>query len=86
MKTDDRHKSITYTGSDPTTLMQAHDYLTRIRPERSAPDSEWLAYYRRSVIVYTEIAEIDRGHHHEALYWAGRERSKADELHTKGVT
>lgn len=34
MRTDDRHKSITYTGSDPTTLMQAHDYLTRIRPEQ----------------------------------------------------
>jgi hypothetical protein len=86
MKTYDRHKSITYTESDPTTLTQAHDYLTRIRPERSAPDSEWLAYYQRSVVVYAEIAEIDRGHHHEALYRAGRERAKAEELHAKGWT
>ena len=31
---------------------------------------EWLAYYQRSAGWYAEIAEIDRGHYHEALYIA----------------
>ncbi|MGH3929913.1 MAG: AMED_5909 family protein [Pseudonocardiaceae bacterium] len=30
--------------------------------------------------MYREIAEIDRGHHHEALYWAEREQKNADEI------
>ncbi|MFZ0877530.1 MAG: AMED_5909 family protein, partial [Pseudonocardiaceae bacterium] len=29
-----------------------------------------LAYYQRSAGWYAEVAEIDRGHHHEALYMA----------------
>ncbi|HEU5475821.1 MAG TPA: AMED_5909 family protein [Actinophytocola sp.] len=39
-----------------------------------------LAYYQRSAAVYDRIAEVDRGHHHEALYWAGRERRKANAI------
>ncbi|HEY2765281.1 MAG TPA: AMED_5909 family protein [Pseudonocardiaceae bacterium] len=30
--------------------------------------------------LYLEIAEIDRGHHHEALHWAEREQKSADEI------
>ncbi len=37
----------------------------------------WQAYYHRSAVLYAEIAEIDRAHHHEALYWAERELQKA---------
>ncbi|MGH3624981.1 MAG: AMED_5909 family protein [Sciscionella sp.] len=85
MTTDSRHKSITNTGTTPTTLTQAHDYLTRIRPKRSASETEWLAYYRHSAVLYAQIAEIDRGHHHEALYWAERERTKADQINTTGT-
>jgi hypothetical protein len=85
MAADDWRKVVSYTGSEPKTLMQAHDYLTRIRPTRSAPNAEWLAYYRRSAVLYAEIAEIDRGHHHEALYWASRERVKFEELDAKEV-
>lgn len=82
----DRYKSINYTGSDPRTLMQAHDYLVRVRPERDAKRSEWVSYYRASAALYAEIAEIDRGHHHEALYWASRERTKLQELRDKEAT
>jgi hypothetical protein len=64
----------------PTTLMQAHDALVRIRPKRDAPQAAWLAYYQRSAALYAELAEIDRGHHHECLYWAEREQGKAQEI------
>ncbi|WP_436502176.1 AMED_5909 family protein [Actinokineospora sp. HUAS TT18] len=50
------------------------------RPPRDAPPSDWLTYHRRNAAVYAEIAEIDRGHHHEAIYWANRERARADEV------
>jgi hypothetical protein len=66
----------------PTTLVQAHDLLTQIRPARGASPQTWLAYYRRSAALYAEVAEVDRGHHHEALYWANRERAKADKIAT----
>ena len=64
----------------PRTLMQAHAELVRIQPTRGAPLEQWRAYYQRSAALYAEIAEIDRGHHHEALYWAEREREKAEKL------
>jgi hypothetical protein len=62
----------------PRTLAAAQWALARIRPRPQAPLGEWLAYYQRSTGWYAEIAEIDRGHHHEALYMAeqGRERAK----------
>ncbi|WP_232212848.1 AMED_5909 family protein [Saccharomonospora saliphila] len=62
------------------TLMQAHEALVAERPELNAPAKTWRRYYLRSARVYAEVAEIDRGHHHEALYWADRERRKAEEL------
>lgn len=61
----------------PRTLMELHDALVRVRPSRDAPLEQWQAYYHRSAVLYAEIAEIDRGHHHEALYWAERELQKA---------
>lgn len=67
-------------GPVPQTLMQAHDLLVRMRPNRGASAATWLTYYRRSAAIYAEVAEIDRGHHHEALYWVSRERAKAEEL------
>jgi len=57
--------------------MQTHEALVRIRPGRDAPLVQWQAYYHRSAVLYAQIAEIDRGHHHEALYWAERELAKA---------
>src|SRR5690349_1371528 len=64
----------------PRTLMQAHDLLTHMRPKPDAAQQTWLTYYRRSAAIYAEVAEVDRGHHHEALYWATRERRKANDL------
>jgi hypothetical protein len=64
--------------SNPRTLMQAHHLLSRARPARTAPPKDWLAYYQHSAAVYAEVAETDRGHHHEALYWSARERRKAE--------
>lgn len=64
----------------PTTLMEAHVALVRVRPRLDAPLEQWQAYYQKSVALYAEIAEIDRGHHHEALYWAEREQHKAKEV------
>ena len=64
----------------PRTLVEAHETLARIRPGRQAPLAEWLAYYQRSAALYAEIAEIDRGHHHESLYWEDHERERAKEI------
>lgn len=64
----------------PVQLKQAHDVLSHERPAIEAGAEVWLAYYRRSAAMYAEVAEIDRGHHHEALYWASREERKAREI------
>lgn len=64
----------------PARLMQAHELLSDMRPAVEASPAVWLAYYRRSAAVYAEVAEIDRGHHHEALYWSSREDRKAREI------
>ena len=64
----------------PRTLGEAHEELARIRPSRQASLAEWLAYYQRSAALYAEVAEIDRGHHHEALFMAERERQLLKEI------
>jgi hypothetical protein len=64
----------------PRSLAEAPVALLRIRPRLAAPLQEWLAYYQRSAAWYAEIAEIDRGHHHEALFMAGQEREHAREI------
>ncbi|MGH3813791.1 MAG: AMED_5909 family protein [Pseudonocardiaceae bacterium] len=80
------HKAVTVNGAKPQqagpprTLMQAHEALVRIRPKGDASLAAWKSYYERSVALYREIAEIDRGHHHEATYWADREQKSADEV------
>ncbi|MGH3757276.1 AMED_5909 family protein [Actinophytocola sp.] len=64
----------------PVELKQAHVVLSRERPAPEDGPDVWLAYYRRSAAVYAEVAEIDRWHHHEALYWSAREARKAREI------
>jgi hypothetical protein len=64
----------------PRTLTDAHNLLARIRPKPTASLEQWLAYYQRSAALYAEIAEIDRGHHHEALHWAEHDRERANEI------
>jgi hypothetical protein len=70
----------------PRTLVEAHEALARIRPGRQAPLAQWLAYYQRSAALYAEVAEIDRGHHHESLYWADHERERLKEIKAQIAT
>lgn len=64
----------------PRTLAEAHEMLAGIRPALQAPLIEWLSYYQRSAALYAEVAEIDRGHHHETLFMAERERQRLKEI------
>jgi hypothetical protein len=70
----------TIATTPPRTLMQAHEELVRIRPDRDASSAVWLAYYQQSVSLYEQIAKIDPGHEGEALYWAQREKTRAANL------
>ncbi|MBP2340688.1 hypothetical protein JOF41_006866 [Saccharothrix coeruleofusca] len=63
-----------------TTLKDAHEVLGKLMPAPTAPRSLWRVFYLRSAEVYRQVAEIDRGHHHEALYWATREREKGEAI------
>jgi hypothetical protein len=76
-----RSRGVT-TSSDPSprTLREAHEVLVRRRPTGDAPLSAWQEFHDLSARVYAELAEVDRGHHHEALYWATRERQSAQEI------
>ena len=51
----------------PQTLTEAGEALARMRPAQAAPLADWLAYYQQWAALYAEVAEIDRGHHHECL-------------------
>ncbi|MGH3529694.1 MAG: AMED_5909 family protein [Pseudonocardiaceae bacterium] len=64
----------------PRTLQEAYEAVARIRPRQRAPLTEWLAFHQRSAALYAEVAEIDRGHHHEALFMAEREHLRAKEI------
>jgi hypothetical protein len=70
----------TVTSGRPRTLMQAHEELVRIRPSRDASSVVWLEYYQHLVSLYELIAEVDPGHECEALYWAQRERHRAEPI------
>jgi hypothetical protein len=70
----------------PRTLTEVHEELVRIRPARQAPLEQWLAHHQRSADLYAEVAEIDRAHHHEALYMAEHERERAKEIEAQLAT
>ena len=61
----------------PQTLADAQHVVASSRPRQKAPLSEWLAYHQRAAAYYAEVAEIDRGHHHEALAMADEQRQFA---------
>lgn len=61
----------------PKTLAEAHDLVSKLRPPLDAPLSAWLQFRQHSARIYTEVADVDRYHHHEATYWAAFEREKA---------
>jgi len=67
----------------PTTLVEAQHAVASCRPSSTAPLWEWLAYHQRSAAWYAEVAEIDRGHHHEALAMAEQHRELANKIKTQ---
>ena len=70
----------------PRTLVEAQELLARGRPGRLAPLAEWHAYYQRSAALYAEVAEIDRVHHHESLYWADQQRVRLKKIEAQIAT
>jgi hypothetical protein len=64
----------------PNTLAAAHEFMPRVMPAPTAPLTEWLTFRRRSAATYARVADVDRGHHHEALYWAEQELKIVEEL------
>jgi hypothetical protein len=67
----------------PQTLREAHDFVHRLRPAPDADSAAWRLFHQQSARVYEHVADIDRGHHHEALYWFGYEQRKAAEFADK---
>lgn len=61
-------------------LSEAHDLLPRMMPRDGATPADKRRFHEKSAAVYRKVAELDRGHHHEALYWADRESRLAQEL------
>ena len=67
----------------PQTLREAHDFVHRLRPAPDADSAAWGLFHQHSARVYEHVADIDRGHHHEAMYWFGYEQRKAAEFADK---
>jgi hypothetical protein len=66
-----------------TTLSEAHDVLSKLLPNPKSKPEVLKDYYLRSAAIYARVAEIDRSHHHEAIYWANREREKGEAIKTR---
>lgn len=64
----------------PRTLVEAPGVLARIRPHRQASLRQCLAYHQQAAAWYAEVAEIDRGRHHEALFMAEQELQACKEI------
>jgi hypothetical protein len=64
----------------PKTLADAHDVVLAQRPPAGAPLTAWLQFRLHATRIYTEVADVDRHHHHEATYWAAFEREKANAI------
>ncbi|MET9228574.1 AMED_5909 family protein [Lentzea sp. NPDC034063] len=62
------------------TLSEAHDVLSKLLPNPKAAPAVLRDYYLRSAAIYARVAESDRSHHHEAMYWANREREKGEAI------
>ncbi|MER6799300.1 AMED_5909 family protein [Amycolatopsis mediterranei] len=52
---------------EPKTLRDAHEVVMDRRPPNDANPSVWLAFRLGNARLYKAIADVDRGHHHEAL-------------------
>jgi hypothetical protein len=58
-------------------LREAHEVAMARRPAPDANPATWLTFHLANARMYEVIADVDRFHHHSALYWADYERRKA---------
>ncbi|MFD2474531.1 AMED_5909 family protein [Amycolatopsis silviterrae] len=65
------------TSAEPATLHDAHASAITRRPASDAPSSDWADFHFANARMYRAVADYDRWHHHEALYWAGYEERQA---------
>ena len=68
---------------EPRTLSAAHGVATERRPAPDADLSLWLRCHLANARMYEAVSDVDRWHHHEALYWADYERRKADAVSSR---
>ncbi|MFI5607566.1 AMED_5909 family protein [Amycolatopsis sp. NPDC051903] len=66
--------------AEPQTLRAAHDAVSERRPVPTANLLTWLAFHQSNARMYRAVADVDRWHHHEAMYWVGYEERKAGEM------
>ncbi|MFJ7218466.1 AMED_5909 family protein [Amycolatopsis sp. NPDC098790] len=64
-------------------LREAHVDACERMPAQAAPAQVWVEFRRANARMYRAIADLDRGHHHEALYWFGRELREVERLTAK---
>ncbi|WP_255638365.1 AMED_5909 family protein [Amycolatopsis sp. DSM 110486] len=65
-------------AAGPTTLYGAHQWAQSRYPPPDAPPSTVIAFHQENKRMYERIADMDRGHHHEALYFVGYEQRMVD--------
>jgi hypothetical protein len=64
----------------PQTLGQAHSDVLRRRPPRESTLVVQRAFHQDNKRLYESLVDIDRGHHHEILYWVQYERDQVEAL------
>ena len=61
-------------------MQEAHDDSYARMPGQDAPVSAWVAFRTANARMYRAVADLDRGHHYEALYWCEHERREVEKL------
>jgi hypothetical protein len=69
--------------TEVATLAQAHAEATRTRPAPGSPLVMWREFHRRNIERYREVSDLDRFHHHEALYWVSYEERRHEDVKRK---
>ena len=64
----------------PQTLGQAHSDVLRRRPPLESTLVVQRHFHQENKRLYEGLADIDRAHHHEILYWVDYERRKVEAL------
>lgn len=64
----------------PQTMGQAHSDVLRRRPPLESTLVVQRKFHQDNRRLYEFVADIDRAHHHEILYWVDYERRKVETL------